>query len=182
VTVDPSQQSIELTYQSIGEFIVGFQWVEDMYRQIGWFIIDPERTSWPPMQLRKESNERLIDRVTEMFVDLTRLYDFPDGAERASAFAELRPRFHALRNYRNRLLHSTFVEIKAGGEVAGYLRSNPRIGVDPDSGELIYDREIVSAEGIRSKIREYALNAADLGNHYLQLIHWSPFERFSRKA
>ena len=175
-------KSVELTYQSIGEFVVAFQWVEDMYRQIGWLILDPERKSWPPMQLRKESNENLIDKVTAMFVDLTGRYEFPNGAERASDFGELRPQFHALRKYRNLLLHSTFVEMKAGGEVAGYVRSNPKIGVDSDSGDLIYDQEPVSAERIRSKIGEYAPFAERLGSHYLQLIHWSPFERFLRKT
>jgi hypothetical protein len=175
-------RSITLMYQSIGEFVVAFQWVEDMYRQIGWFILDPERTSWPPMQLRKESNEQLIDKVTTMFVDLTRQYGFPNGAERASDFAELKPHFHALRKYRNRLLHSSFVEVKAGGEIAGYLRSHPKIGVDPDSGDLIRDQEVLSADKIRSTIGTYAPYAERLGSHYLQLIHWSPFEQFEKMA
>ncbi|MHB8816006.1 MAG: hypothetical protein ACYDAE_22470 [Steroidobacteraceae bacterium] len=162
---DAVDGAVALTYQSIGEFVVAFQWIEDMYRQIGWFILDPERKSWPPMQLRTESNEKLIDKVTAMFMDLTRRREFPGGAERATSFAEFGSLFHDLRKYRNRLLHSTFVEMKVGDQTAGYLRSNPKIGVDPDSGELIYDQESVSAERIRSKIAEYAPYVVRLGQH-----------------
>jgi len=39
---------IDRAYRSIGEFVVAFQWIEDLYRQIGWFILDPERKNWPP--------------------------------------------------------------------------------------------------------------------------------------
>lgn len=174
-------KGVELTYQGIGEFVVVFQWAEDLYRQIGWIILDPERKRWPPMELRTESNGNLIDKVTAMFVELTERYELPNGAERASDFVDLRSRFHALRKYRNRLLHSTYVEIKVGRELVAYVRSNPNIGVDPDSGELIYDQEPAPAESIRAKIREYAPYAVRLGDHYLQLIHWSPFEQFSRR-
>ena len=134
-------RSIALTYQGIGEFVVAFQWVEAKYREIGWFILDPTRANWPPMRLRREKNGELIDKVTTMFITLTEEYEFPNGAERASDFAVLRPRFHALRDYRNRLLHSAFIEMKAGGEIAGYVRASPKVSVDPESGALIHDHE-----------------------------------------
>ena len=172
---------VALAYQGIGEFVVAFQWVEDLYRQIGWLILDPERRAWPPRQLRKESNAQLIETVTEMFVALTERYDLPTGPERAKEFVSLKAHFHALRTYRNRILHSTFVELKAGGGLVGYLRSNPKIGVDPDSGELIYDRETLSLDSIRSQIAKYSTYAVQLSNHYTQMIHWLPFEQFPRK-
>ena len=43
--------------------------------------------------------------------------------------------FHKLRKYRNSLLHSVLVELKAGGEVVGILRSNPKPIVDTETGE-----------------------------------------------
>lgn len=175
-------ESIACAFQSIGEFVVAFQWVEDMYRQIGWFILDPNRTSWPPMALRREKNEKLINTVTDVFVDLVARYEFPNGPERAADLVELRDHFHEMRKYRNRLLHSTFVEFKAGEELAGYMRSNPKITVDPDSGELVFDQEALSADAIYAKVAEYGDAAVRLGGHYLQLIHWSPFEQFSRKC
>jgi hypothetical protein len=129
------------------------------------------------MQLRKETNHALTNKVTDQFVALTEKYNFLNGAEKASEMKELRDRFHQLRGYRNRLLHSTYVELKSGGVVHGYLRSNPEIGVDPESGELIYDQEEFTSKLIHAKLREYADDMFRLNTIYMQLIHWHPFER-----
>ena len=173
-----SGDRIAPTHQALGEFVIVFQWIENRYRQIGWFILDPERTQWPPMQLRKETNQDLINKVTDLYIDLTNRYTFPNGAEKANDMLELREHFHALRKFRNRLLHSTYIELKAGGEAHGYVRSNPEIGVDPDTGELIYDQEDFSAELIYSKLREYGDYMFRLNINHVQLIHWHPFVRY----
>lgn len=171
---------VDETYQALGEFIVVFQWVENLYRQIGWFILDPERMQWPPMPLRKETNHQLIERVSDLFAELTKRHAFPNGKEKAKVMLELRSRFHELRQYRNRLLHSTYIEIKSGGRLHGYIRSNPEIGVDPDSGEIIYDEEPVSADLIHRKMREYEEDMMQLNLVHVQLIHWYPFTRFEQ--
>lgn len=165
------------THCALGEFVVVFQWVEDLYRQMGWFIHDPNRESWPPMQFRKETCSQLINKVTDLFVGLTQTYAFPNGAEKANDILELRDRFHELRRYRNRLLHSTFVELKAGGEVLGYIRSNPEIGVDSETGDLIFDQEDFTADVIHEKIREYGNYFLRLNFLYVQLLHWAPFAK-----
>lgn len=170
---------IDQAYQSIGEFVVAFQWAENKYREIGWFILDPERKHWPPMQLRTETNNDLVNKVTDLFLTLVQEHTFPNGAEQAASFDALRSEFHELRKFRNRLLHSTYVEMKSGGQVQEYIRSNPKIGVDPDTGELIYDQEPFSEEVVRTKLRESADAMFRLGQHYVQLVHWHPFERFA---
>ncbi len=38
-------------YQRIGEFVVCFQFLENQFREIGWFILDPARQEWPPLSL-----------------------------------------------------------------------------------------------------------------------------------
>jgi hypothetical protein len=167
-------------HHAIGEFVVIFQGVEDLYRQIGWFILDPDRESWPPIQLRKETSGRLIDKVTDMFVELTRTYAFSNGAETADDILRLRDRFHELRRYRNRLLHSTYAELKAGDDVHGYIRSNPEIGVDPETGELIFDREHFTAEAIHKTIRNYGDDVHRLSCLQIQLLHWAPFARHKK--
>jgi hypothetical protein len=177
-----SGDRIAPTHQALGEFVIVFQWIENRYRQIGWFILNPERTQWPPMQLRKETNQDLINKATDLYIDLTNRYTFPNGAEKAKDMLELREHFHALRKFRNRLLHSTYSELKVGGEVHGYVCSNPEIGVDPDTGELIYDQEDFSAELIYSKLREYGDYMFRLNINHVQLIHWHPFVRYERRA
>ncbi|HMO66710.1 MAG TPA: hypothetical protein PKE47_16070 [Verrucomicrobiota bacterium] len=170
-----AEPSIDATHKALGEFVIVFQWVENLYRQIGWFILDPECEQWPPSQLRTETNHVLINKVTDLFIELTNKYAFSSGQEKAKDMEELRDHFHALRKYRNRLLHSTYVELKGSGEVHGYIRSNP--GVDPDTGELIFDQEDFSAEVIHAKLREYGEFMMRLNFIHVQLIHWSPFAR-----
>ena len=44
------------------------------------------------------------------------------------------------------LVHSAYVELKAGGEVRGLLRSNPKIKKDPLTKDAIYDMDIITAD------------------------------------
>jgi hypothetical protein len=174
--------AIDKAYKSIGEFVVTFQWIENKYREIGWFILDPERKEWPPLALRKESTGKLIDRVTELFCSLVEKYDMPTSLDRKADFLALQQEFHALRKYRNTLLHSVFIELKAGGEVVGLLRSNPQIAIDEETGELIFVQENFTDEVVHTKLREISEAAFRLGNHYVQLIHWAPFKRFKLRG
>src|SRR5512141_1309959 len=103
---------IDELHQAIGEFVVFFQSVEDLYRQIGWFLVDPEKTVWPPHQFRKESNGELVEKVTDLFLELVRLHNFPNGAESAAEAEQARTAFHALRKSRNRIVHSAYQEVK----------------------------------------------------------------------
>jgi hypothetical protein len=59
--------------------------------------------------------------------------------------------------------------LKGGEEVVGILRSNPKIKVDPDSGETLFDQEIVSEEAILSQMQKLAELAFALNMHYIQL-------------
>jgi hypothetical protein len=177
-----TEEKIAATYKALGEFIIIFQWVEDIYRQIGWFILDPERKNWPPMELRKETTLHLINKVTDMFVELTQTYSFPNGDEKAKDILELRGCFHELRTYRNNLVHSTYVEVKGIEKLYGYIRSNPKVGVDTETGELIFDQEDFTAEVIRSKIGEYGDCMLRLNLLHMQLIHWAPFARHRAKT
>jgi hypothetical protein len=175
-----AELGMDRMHQCIGEFVVAFQWIENLYRQMGWPILDPEREA--PKALRKETNSQLIDKVTDLFVNLTKRYELPGGAEKAEEMEELRISFHELRNYRNRLLHSTYVELKAGGEVQGYLRSNPKMIVDPDSGEVTLDQEFFSSELFEQRMADYAAAAFRLNIIHMQLIHWTPFTAHERKS
>ena len=159
-----------------------FQWIENKYREIGWFILDPERTNWPPLMLRRETNEQLINKVTILYCELVDKFNLPGGKEKKEDFLKLKDVFHDLRRFRNGLLHSTFVELKAGGDIVGLLRSVPKVSVDPDTGDLIYDQELFNQEKIHHKLGQVVEAAFRLGQHYIQLIHWQPFDQFGLKA
>jgi len=85
---EPAMNS-DLIYKNLGEFVVFFQWLENRFREIGWLILDPKRTQWPPKSLRKENFGEFIDKVHSLY---NRLIDSaaPQGAEeRKQAFESL---------------------------------------------------------------------------------------------
>lgn len=165
-----------LVYQRIGEFAVTFQWLEHKLREIGWFILDPGRKNWPPKDLRALTNEKLIDKVHELFIQaLPRCkLDAELETEFRASFASCVRELHQARRDRNRILHSAFVELKAGGEVQGLMRANPRLEVDEETGEVLYDQEMLTPESFTTEMRKMAEAAMFLGRAYLQLIHRYP--------
>lgn len=165
-----------LVYQRIGEFVVSFQWLENRLREIGLFILDPDRKEWPPKGLKSLTNEKLVDRVHELFLQALPRCTLPAALEEdfRKSFATVVQELHQLRRDRNRILHSAFIELKAGGEVVGLMRSNPRLNVDEETGEALYDQEMLTAESFAEEMRRMAEVAMFLGRAHLQLIHRYP--------
>src|SRR5262245_16806229 len=108
-------------YRRIGEFVVSFQWLENRIREIGWLILDPCRKTWPPRGLRNETTAELIDKVEDLFYTaLPRCRLDPElENDLRTSFAERAIRLHDLRLARNKIVHSAYIELKAGGEVHG---------------------------------------------------------------
>ncbi len=162
-----------LIYQRIGEFAVSFQWLENKLREIGWFILDPDRVQWPPTGLRNLTNEKLVDRVHELFVQALPKCRLPRELEVdfEGSFASAAKRLHELRRDRNRILHSAFIELKAGGEVQGLLRSSSKVQVDEETGETLFDQELLTPESFSKEMQTMGELAVFLNRAYIQLIH-----------
>jgi hypothetical protein len=131
-------------YQHIGEFVVSFQFIENQIRQIGWLLLDPGKKVWPPKALRKETSEDLADKVATLYHEKLHLCRLPHEEQQRTEFNDLMFRFHKLRRFRNQILHSAFIELKAGGAVMAVMRSNPRLIKDPETGDETTDQEILS--------------------------------------
>ena len=166
----------EFIYKRIGEFTASFQLIESKLREIGWFILHPDRSNWPPSDLRNLTNEKLIDRVHGLFVQALPKCQLPQELE--SDFKELfetsAKHLHQLRRDRNRILHSAFIELRAGGEVQGILRSNPKIQVNEESGEVLYEQELLTNKSFAKEMKIMAELALFLNRAYIQLIHRYP--------
>ena len=167
-------------YQRIGEFVVSFQWIENMLREIGWLILDPDRKEWPPRTLRNLTNNDLVNEVESLYVGLIEGLDVEGKDARKADFQTLMAACPDMRRYRNNLLHSAYIELKAGDDVMGILRSNPKLKVDPSSGEVLFDQEMLSEEAILKEMEKLAELAFALNLHYTQLIHWAPFDRLRK--
>jgi hypothetical protein len=167
-------------YRKLGEFVVSFQWLENRFREIGWLILDPHKKHWPPRALRNESFSAVVSKVEKLYLSLIDRLAPDDAEERKRTFQAIVTESHELRRYRNRLIHSAYIEVKAGGEVIGLVRSNPRLKEDSTSGELLWDREVLKDESFQSGMKRLAEVAFDLNMHYVQLIHWAPFDKTRR--
>jgi len=165
-----------LVYRRIGEFAVSFQWLENKLREIGWFIMDPDRKDWPPKGLRALTNEKLIDKVHELFLQALPqcTLDKELEADFKTSFAACTDVLHQLRRDRNRILHSAFIELKAGGEVVGLMRSNPRLTIDEETGSVLFDQEMLKPESFAVEMRKMGEAAMFLNRAYMQLIHRFP--------
>ncbi|MDP2594823.1 hypothetical protein [Alteromonas stellipolaris] len=165
-------------YQRIGEFVVSFQWIENKLREIGWFIIDPERVVWPPEKLRNIRNEELVDRVHEMFIQAISKCALGSDQEQEFkvSFDSCAKDLHELRISRNNILHSAFIEFKAGGVVQGLLRSSPKMKINEESGEPIFDQEFLTPDSFEQDMKKMGEAAFFLNRAYTQLIHRYPQE------
>jgi len=159
-------------YQRIGEFAVSFQWIENKLREIGWFIQDPDRKEWPPNGLRNLTNEKLIDTVHQLFNEAIPKCELRAELEAdfIASFSSTVGTLHQLRRDRNRILHSAFIELKAGGEIQGLLRSNPKIQLDEETGQPLFDQELLSPDSFENEMKAIGESAIFLNRAYLQLI------------
>ena len=166
----------DLVYQRIGEFIVSFQWLENQLREIGWFILDPTRSDWPPRDLRNLTNHDLVNRVHQLFIEaLPQCKLTPElEDELTHLFASSVVVLHELRRDRNRILHSAFIELKAAGEVQGLLRSDPKALVDEETGDVLFNQELLTPGSFSKEIERIGRVAVFLNRAYLQLIHRYP--------
>jgi hypothetical protein len=118
-------------------------------------------------------NEELIIKVESLYVGLLDRLNVKDSDELKDDFKSLMSDCHAMRKYRNNLLHSAFIELKSGDDVLGILRSNPKLKIDPDTGDPLFDQEMLTEAGINEHITKLAQLVLSLNNHYTQLSHWA---------
>jgi hypothetical protein len=163
------------TYRRIGEFVVSFQWLENRIREIGWLVLDPGRKKWPPTSLRDEPTAALFNKVGKLFLDALPHWRLDPELEEdfRTSFAKNAIRFTNLRRARNRILHSAYIELNAGGEMHGLMRSNPRLEVDIETGEPLFDQEMLSEDSFAFEFKEMADLAMFFNRCYIQLIHRS---------
>jgi hypothetical protein len=95
-------------------------------------------------------------------------------ADFQDSFASCVKQLHQLRRDRNRVLHSAFIELKPGGEVHGILRSGSKLQVDEETGETLFDHEVLTAESFTSEMKSMVEIAVFLNRAYVQLVHRYP--------
>lgn len=164
-------KSEDILYQRIGELVVSFQWIEHLIRQIGWYINDPQRMQWPPTILRSETNHDLLEKVKSIYSSHIKKSNISNPIGKVDDFNKIIECCHKLRRFRNSVLHSTYLELKGGGDIVGILRSNPKLLQHEHTEEVIFDHEVLTEDKISSKMETIANIGLKLGVEYKQLIH-----------
>ena len=113
------------------------------------------------------TNEKLVDRIHQLFLEAVPKCGLSSEleAEIKDSFASAAEALHELRRDRNRILHSRCSSSsKAGGEIQGLPRSNPKIQVDEETGLPLYDQEVLTAESFSKELKIMA----DLAQSFLE--------------
>jgi len=173
--MDAAARDLDRICQRIGEFVVSFQWLEHRIREIGWLLIDPHRAEWPPTQLRNLTNRDLVCRVQELYTDRVSAFPGVGSQDYCESVRYVMARAHDARRARNGLLHAAFVELTAGGEVHALMRADPRLVLDED-GEHKVQSEVLTEAALLSLLASLGPLSVAVNMHYVQLIHWLPFD------
>ena len=72
------------------------------------------------------------------------------------------------------MAHQSILDFAAGPEVVALVRSNPRLGIDEETGEQIWDQESLTSESFSQEIKEMGEVAFFLNRVYVQLMHRYP--------
>ncbi len=169
-----SRYDADLVYRRIGEFAVCFQWLEHQFREIGWLLLDPCRQTWPPTDLRDLTNHNLLNRVRQIYLQVVSTLNGAGVQGYCDSFSYVVDRAHEARRFRNDLLHSAYVELKAGGDVQEIMQANPRAIVGA-GGVLEVTTNLLSAQDLSARLASLGSLSVGVDMHHRQLIHWSPF-------
>jgi len=168
----------DLLTQRIGEFVICFQWTENLIRQIGCLIVDPEHKNSPLLTFINLRNYDLLEDVKIKYCNLMDAINIQDGEGRKLYFKKLINDCHELREIRNNLLHSAYIELKAGDDVVALMRSNPKSA----NGNLIFDQELLSETSITNKIENLGKTTLKLNLIFSQLRQWAPFSHLKKEV
>ena len=156
---------MDKVYQHIGEYVVSFQWIENKIRTIGWFILDPNNKNYPQKDLCEESSYKLFQEFERLFLEALPKCNLPSDLEDdfRSSLQENSELFHKIRKARNDILHSAYMELNAGGEIIGLVKSNPKLKTS--------NNEMLTEKSFKKEIENMAILALFLNRCHKQLIH-----------
>lgn len=159
-----------LVYQRLGEYVVSFQAIENKLREIGWCILDPGRSDFPPKTLRTGTSEQLINNVQRLIANALSKCDLAEDllADFQAALASNVQALHEIRKDRNDVLHSAFIELKTRTEAFGILRASTKFRYD-DAGS--FGTELLSDASFVRRMSKMAEVALFLNRAQIQLVH-----------
>jgi hypothetical protein len=169
-TDPPGSFDADEIYRQLGIFVVGFQYLESKLAEICWLLTEPPFAEGEREQLARLPYGKLVSETRKRITALLerRNLNRPEFVRRAERVLN---ECRELGYLRNRIVHSAFVHLEAGGELRGIMRSNMRLHAA--EGEA-HDVEFLTRESFDGPLASLAQTAFSLGQLHIQLVHWTP--------
>jgi hypothetical protein len=162
---------LELIYRNLGELVVVFQALESTVFQLGVLALGLEEFDRSRRQLADRSFKDPCGRVERAVTARLDALGRPAPDLRAQLRAAIE-RCDELRVARNRVVHSAYVSLEAGGQLQGLMRSDLRRAARPAG--LDVDLEHLGPDSFRRTARAMAEAALAVEHVRVQLAMWTP--------
>jgi hypothetical protein len=159
-------------YQAIGEYVVGFQWLVNKLWLAATFAEHPEQSLEDRWVLLDLSVAKLIDRFQEASIAFSRRWALAHSTLFEDELDVIVDKCHQARRQRNRLIHSAYVHLEAGGELHGILRSDISSRGASGSESPVFDQEIATPELFQVELRHAVDTGILVSQCHIQFIHW----------
>lgn len=147
-----------------------FQALETELVQLASFALDPDHAGQGRREAVGLSFGRLVGRTFEAVEAFLAVHRPADETDVCGRLDRLLTDCRELGRYRNRVVHSAYLFLESGGELAAVVRSDTSPGVGEDEVEL--DQEALDETSFGEAMGSIAETAFGLGQCRLQLIAW----------
>jgi len=162
-------------YRQIGIYVVSFQYLENLLFQISWFFSEPPYSEVGRLRLVSKGFSALIgeaERRTGEFLAA----DGRDTSEFSQNFRTHMRERRKIERERNRIVHSAYLHLEAGGELRGIVRSDMRRA--KDGASVTFDRSYLTEKTLEIELRKLAgVIIVSVSFDLRQLTSWGPRSR-----
>jgi hypothetical protein len=158
-------------YQQLGQFVVLFQLVENYLVRIAEILIDPNLTGNGRVVLAGLGFRDLAVKANVLFALLTEKVNTPEAEKKQKEFDTLTKHCLELAALRNKLVHSTYVHLEAGGELQVIFRSKAKLVTGgPEGPRYTFDQEQLTDVSLDDALKDIAETAFALSTFQRQVL------------
>ena len=148
-----------------------FQLVENYLVRISELLVDPNLTRNGRVILAGLGFRDLAVKANVLFALLAEKIQVPEAKEKQREFDALTKHCLELAALRNRLVHSTYVHLEAGGELQIILRSKAKLMTGgPEGPRYTFDQEQLTDVSLDDALKDVAETALALSTFQRQVL------------
>ena len=161
-------------YRQIGIYVVSFQYLEDLLFQICWFFSESPYSEVGRLRLVNKGFSALIGEAQRRAGDFLAA-DGRNNSDFSQNFRAHMGECRKIERERNRIVHSAYIHLEAGGELRGIVRSDMRKAKDGARVELV--RNYLTEENLEAELQRLVEVILNVSLDLRQLTIWGPEAR-----